>query len=78
MRQLSELFQQVNQLVLNQDSVLNRIDYNVEQSRLNLSSANSQLESAHRRESSGVARKVIYAEATLIIIFVLILITRAL
>ena len=30
MSQLAELFQQVNQLVLNQDSILNRIDYNVE------------------------------------------------
>ena len=31
MGQLSELFSQVNQLVLNQDSILNRIDYNIEQ-----------------------------------------------
>ena len=30
MGQLSELFSQVNQLVLNQDSILNRIDYNIE------------------------------------------------
>ena len=78
MSQLAELFQQVNQLVLNQDSVLNRIDYNVEQSKLQISQANTHLEAVEQREANSIARKVIYAEGTLIMIFLIILITRAL
>ena len=78
MKQLGELFSQVNQLVLNQDSILNRIDYNVEMSKLNISKANDSLQIVERRESSGIGRKVIAAESTLIIMLILVLITRCL
>ena len=61
MTQLGELFQQVNQLVLNQDSILNRIDYNVEQSRIQINRANESLEQVERRENNGLGKKIIYA-----------------
>jgi len=61
MTQLGELFQQVNQLVLNQDSILNRIDYNVEQSRIQINRANESLDQVERRENNGLGKKIIYA-----------------
>ena len=58
--------------------MLNRIDYNVEQSKLNVQRGNEQLVQAERSENSSLGRKIIYTEASLILIFLMVLLTRAL
>lgn len=70
---LASVFKQLNQLVIDQGTVLDRIDYNIETTVHNVKQANIQLRKAEQYQSSPTGRRCIIILLILILIFSVIL-----
>jgi len=73
MNELGTIFKQLNTLVIEQGNILDRIDYNIEQTLDNTKKANIQLKKAEKSQSNGCARYCIFVLVTLICVFSIIL-----
>ncbi|UXI16683.1 hypothetical protein NH340_JMT02626 [Sarcoptes scabiei] len=69
--ELNRLFQEVNALVIDQGSALDRIDYNLEQGKTRIEHGLFNLEKAHRNLNKSRKRKLILG--TIIVLFLLFL-----
>ncbi|KAM3131993.1 hypothetical protein pb186bvf_015877 [Paramecium bursaria] len=70
---LAEVFKSLNQLVVDQGSILDRIDYNIDQTLHNVKKANIQLKKADEYQNSPLARRCIVALLAMIVVFCIIL-----
>jgi len=73
MNELGTIFKQLNTLVIEQGNILDRIDYNIEQTLDNTKKANVQLKKAEKSQANGCARYCIFVLVTLICVFSIIL-----
>lgn len=72
--ELNTLFKDVASLVLDQGSILDRIDYNVEQTTLRIKSSTKSLQKAERYQNNRRMRYIVYlACIALFLIFLLVL-----
>lgn len=55
---LKEIFQEVSEMVIFQGTILDRIDYNIYQSRHNIRKGNREMEETHERIKSGCLRRL--------------------
>jgi syntaxin 16 len=74
--ELASLFQELNVLVIEQGTILDRIDYNVEQTLVNVEQGRVQLESAEKMSKSNWILKFIIVLLFVIIIEVVILVIK--
>ncbi len=66
---LKEIFQEVSDMIISQGTILDRIDYNLYQSRYNVRRGNREMEETHERLKSGCLRRI--NTILIIIIFVM-------
>jgi len=76
MNELGHIFKELNHLVIDQGNLLDRIDYNIEQTLINTKKANVQLKKAERAQDSACAKYCIYMLVLLILVFSLILVLK--
>lgn len=74
---LNTIFKELAVLVIDQGSILDRIDYNIEQVVVQSSEANKQLQKAEKSQKSNRAMKCIYFLVIANLIMILILIVKA-
>jgi syntaxin 16 len=74
--ELSTLFKDLNMLVVEQGTVLDRIDYNIMQAKQHTTKANTHIEGALKYEQSGRSRKCIISLGVAIFICSVILMLR--
>ena len=55
--ELKEIFQEVAEMIIFQGTILDRIDYNIYESRYNIRRGNREMEETHERLKSGCLRK---------------------
>ena len=55
---LKEIFQEVSDMIISQGTILDRIDYNLYQSRYNVRRGNREMEETHERLKSGCLRRI--------------------
>ena len=67
MNELATLFKDLSLMVIEQGTVLDRIDYNIRESKQNIVMANSELVKTFNRENSWRARGCITCEITWIL-----------
>ncbi|KAL1929522.1 hypothetical protein VTP01DRAFT_1660 [Rhizomucor pusillus] len=75
--QLAEIFRDLQTLVIDQGTMLDRIDYNIEQSAIQLKEATVQLDKGARYQSKTRRRKLILLLILIICLLVMILIAKA-
>ncbi|CAK57233.1 unnamed protein product (macronuclear) [Paramecium tetraurelia] len=73
---LAQVFQSLNQLVLEQGHLLDRIDENIDQSYKNIKKANHELQESERNQNSPLANKCIITLLGLIVVCSLILVIK--
>jgi syntaxin 16 len=73
MNELGHIFKQLNHLVIDQGNLLDRIDYNIEQTLHNTKKANVQLKKAVKYQDSACARYCIWTLVLMIFVFSVIL-----
>ena len=66
---LKEIYQEVSDMIISQGTILDRIDYNLYQSRYNVRRGNREMEETHERLKSGCLRRI--NTILIIIIFVM-------
>jgi syntaxin 16 len=74
--ELAQIFKELAVLVIDQGTILDRIDFNMEQAVSNVEEGNKKLEEAEKEQKSGLAFKSIIVLAVLIMILVIALIAR--
>ncbi|KAJ2783156.1 Integral membrane protein SED5 [Coemansia interrupta] len=74
--QLAEIFGQMQEMIIDQGTMLDRIDYNVENTVVNVAAAADELVEADRHHRGAVANKCIVALGVVIIILVVILLIK--
>lgn len=70
---LSEIFRELQTMVIDQGTVLDRIDYNIEQTNVSLSSAHQELMKASEYQNNSKAKICIIILAIIVFIFVIVL-----
>ncbi|KAJ2323161.1 hypothetical protein IWW51_003892, partial [Coemansia sp. RSA 2702] len=73
---LASVFGQMQEMVVDQGSLLDRIDYNVETAVVNVANAADELEEADRQHQGAVANKCIVALGVVVIILVIVLLLK--
>eukprot|EP01017_Pseudomicrothorax_dubius_P032082 TRINITY_DN4160_c0_g4_i2.p1 TRINITY_DN4160_c0_g4~~TRINITY_DN4160_c0_g4_i2.p1 ORF type:complete len:305 (-),score=94.42 TRINITY_DN4160_c0_g4_i2:165-1079(-) len=76
MNKLANLFKQLNDVVIEQGTLLDRIDYHVEQSLQNTKAANKELKKTIELQKSGVATKCTYILIGMIIFLLAVLLLK--
>ena len=76
LQQLTEVFNDLSALVLNQGTILDRIDYNVEQTKTQVSAGLQQLVKAEKHQRSARAGICLLVLVVLIVVVTLVLIFR--
>ena len=74
--ELALIFKELSILVVEQGTVLDRIDYNVEQARMQVQKGNSELQKTVKRETSSRARGVMSCLVTSIVITATLLVLK--
>ncbi|KAJ2178841.1 Integral membrane protein SED5 [Coemansia sp. RSA 1807] len=73
---LAAVFGQMQEMVIDQGTMLDRIDYNVETAVVNVAAAAEELEDADRQHRGAVANKCILALGAVVIVLVIILLIK--
>ncbi|KAJ2612765.1 Integral membrane protein SED5 [Coemansia sp. RSA 1365] len=73
---LAAVFGQMQDMIIDQGTLLDRIDYNVETAVVNVSKAADELETADRHHKGAVANKCIIALGVVVILLVVILLIK--
>ena len=73
MNELATLFKDLSLMVIEQGTILDRIDYNLQESKQNIKLANKELVKTLKRESSWRARGCITCEITTILALTILL-----
>lgn len=74
--ELGSIFKDFQALVMEQGTILDRIDYNIEKAHENVGSANKELVIAHKHMESGCARNAILTLIVLIFIMSVLLVLK--
>jgi len=75
---LAEIFKDLSTLVIDQGTILDRIDYNIEQTDFEVERAKEQLVEAEKSQKSGMSKKIILLLGVLVVLSLIVLIVRAL
>ncbi|CAI2369083.1 unnamed protein product [Moneuplotes crassus] len=75
-RDLAVLFKELSTLVIEQGTIIDRIDYNVETALINTQKGKKYLKKAREHQKNNRARKILICLTLLIIIFVILLIIK--
>lgn len=74
--ELAAVFGQMQELVIDQGTLLDRIDYNIENTVVNVAAAAQELETADRHHKNAVSNKCIIALGAVVIILVVVLLIK--
>ncbi|KAJ2396027.1 Integral membrane protein SED5 [Coemansia sp. RSA 2559] len=74
--ELASVFNQMQELIIDQGTVLDRIDYNIENANVNLASAADELQTADKYHKQTTANKCILVLGALVIVLVIILVVK--
>ena len=74
--ELTKIFKQMNQLVIEQGSILDRIDFNIEETLVQTKKGNEQLTKANEHQKSNRGTYCIVIMSTLIFFFLVLLIIK--
>ncbi|KAJ2707182.1 Integral membrane protein SED5 [Coemansia sp. IMI 203386] len=74
--QLAEIFGQMQEMIIDQGTMLDRIDYNVENTVINVASAADELDQADKHHKGATANKCIVSLGVLVVVLVVILLLK--
>ncbi|KAJ2553084.1 Integral membrane protein SED5 [Coemansia sp. RSA 1933] len=74
--ELASIFNQMQEMIIDQGTVLDRIDYNIENANVNLASAADELQTADKYHKQTTANKCIVVLGVLVIVLVIILVIK--
>lgn len=74
--ELNSLFKDISGLILDQGTILDRIDYNVEKSALRIKSAYESVQKAEKYQGNGKLKLILVLAGIAIFLMLLILLTK--
>jgi len=76
MNELAGLFKQISNLVVEQGTILDRIDYNISDSRVNIQKGNKELKKTAKAETSSRARGAMICLTQWILVCLIVLVFK--